>query len=64
MALGGENSVGLGCDFDGIDAAPKEIRGIQDLSLIFEEMARLGYSDELIQKISHRNFLRLFGFEL
>lgn len=64
LALGGENSVGLGCDFDGIDAAPKEIRGIQDLSLIFEEMAHLGYSDELIQKISHRNFLRLFGFEL
>ncbi len=64
LALGGENSIGLGCDFDGIDLAPKGIRGIQDLNLIFEEMARLGYSGELIQKISHQNFLRVFGFEI
>lgn len=64
LALGGENAVGLGCDFDGIDSAPKGIHGIQNLNLIFEEMARLGYSDALIQKISHQNFLRLFGFEI
>jgi len=62
LALGGSSHVGLGCDFDGIEKTPEGIRSVSDLSKLFNELARLGYNDALINKISHRNFMRVFGF--
>ncbi len=59
LALGGEDSVGLGSDFDGMDSLPCEIMGVEDMYKIFEEMQRIGYSDFLINKISSGNFLKL-----
>lgn len=59
LALGGEDSVGLGSDFDGMDSLPCEIMGVEDVYKIFEEMQRIGYSDFLINKISSGNFLKL-----
>lgn len=59
LSLGGENAVGLGSDFDGMDSLPHEITGIQNIYRIFEEMQKIGYSDTLINKISSGNFLRL-----
>ncbi len=60
LALGGENNIGFGTDLDGMDSLPKEINGIADISRIPDELCRLGYSFELIDKITHKNFLRLF----
>jgi membrane dipeptidase len=55
LELGAENVLGLGCDLDGTDL-PQGFNGIQDLYKIADELARLGYSNELIEKIFYRNF--------
>ncbi len=61
LSLGGENNICFGTDFDGMDSLPEELQGIRDISKIPDEMLRLGYSDRLINKITHENFLRLFN---
>lgn len=60
LSLGGENNIGIGTDFDGIKKCAKELENAGTLYKIFDEMKRLNYSDELINKISHKNLLRLF----
>lgn len=63
LSIGGEDIIGLGCDFDGVDALPKNIHDVRDLERIFNEMAKIGYSQELIDKIAHKNcekILKLF----
>ena len=60
LSLGGENNIGFGSDFDGMDSLPKEIRGIQDIYKIPDLLLKLGYSDSLVEKIMCKNFLRLF----
>jgi len=59
LALGGENNIGLGCDFDGMSKLPEGIDGVQDIYKLFDEMRRCGYSDLLIKKIASDNFLNL-----
>ncbi len=59
LSLGGENNVGLGCDFDGMSSLPEGIEGAQDLYKLFEEMQRCGYADLLIKRIASGNFLNL-----
>jgi len=58
--LAGEDTVGIGADFDGMDALPEHIKGVEDLYLLFNELAKLNYSDRAIQKIAGGNFLRVF----
>ena len=55
FSLGGEDTVALGCDFDGISSSPREIQSMYDLPLLAEHLARLGYSDCQIEKIFYRN---------
>ncbi|MBR5155344.1 MAG: dipeptidase [Clostridia bacterium] len=59
LALGGENNIGFGTDFDGMDSMPSEITGIKDMEKIPNELVKLGYSNELVEKITYKNFLRL-----
>ena len=59
LSLGGENNVGLGCDFDGVDKLPQGMNGVSDIYKIFNEMIKIGYSDSLINKISSGNFLNI-----
>lgn len=54
LSLGGENNIAFGCDFDGCDL-PEGVSSISDIPKIFERMSALGYSDELIAKISYQN---------
>lgn len=54
LSLGGENTVCFGCDFDGADT-PHDFESIASLPTIAEEMARLNYSYELIDKIFFEN---------
>lgn len=58
LSLGGENHIGFGLDFDGIDFMPQEIGGIEDAGEIITEMNKLGYNQELIDKIAHKNLER------
>lgn len=61
MALGGENNIGIGADFDGTDGfLPDGISGCEDLYKIFDRLLQLNYTYEQVEKISHKNFERLF----
>ena len=55
LELGAENVLGLGCDLDGTDL-PQGFSGIADIYTIAEELARLNYTGEIIDKIFYRNF--------
>ncbi len=61
MALGGENNIGIGSDFDGIDTLPQSVNGAADLEKIFDSLLQLGYSDEVVSKLAGGNFLRLIN---
>lgn len=58
MSLGGEDTVTLGGDFDGVDILPNGIKGIEDVDKIAEELAKLNYSEELIKKIMGENLMK------
>ena len=53
-ALGGEDTLSLGCDMDGTDL-PQDFSSVADLTLIAEEMAKHGYSDRQIEKLFSKN---------
>ncbi len=54
LSLGGENTLCFGCDFDGAET-PRGFEDISSLPIIAEEMSRLNYSNELINKIFFSN---------
>jgi len=56
LALGGEDNVGLGCDFDGIDELPQGVRGVEDIEKLIKS---LPYSTKIRRKIAEENFLRV-----
>lgn len=60
MELGGENCIGIGADFDGVDYLPDNIHGCEDIHKVFDRLAQLNYSEEQLKKISHKNFERVF----
>ncbi len=63
MSLGGEDSICLGCDFDGVSSLPGGINNVSDLEKIAEALGRINYTDELIKKIFYanaRNFISLW----
>lgn len=60
MALGGEDSIGLGSDFDGIDAVPHGIENAGDFYKLFDALLMLNYKEEAVEKIAFGNFLRFF----
>ncbi len=64
MELGGENHIGIGADFDGVsDNLPVGICGCEDLYKLFDKMSDLGYSENVIEKITHKNFHKIFTEE-
>ena len=60
LSLGGEDNIGLGSDFDGIDFAPKDIENSAQIYKLFDAMLSLNYSEELVEKIAYRNFMSFF----
>jgi membrane dipeptidase len=59
IAVGGEDCVGLGSDFDGIDATPTGLDNCSVLPAIAQGLAQRGFSSELIDKVMGQNFLRI-----
>lgn len=55
----GMDHIGIGSDFDGIECTPEGIRGVEDINLVFNELLRLNYSMESVEKLAGRNFLRI-----
>ena len=60
VKLVGVDHVGMGSDFDGIEAPPHELNGVEDYPLITKEMLKRGYSKKDIYKILGGNFRRVF----
>jgi len=60
VKLVGVDFVGLGSDFDGIEAGPKELNGVQDFPLITKALLERGYSKKDVRKVLGENFLRVF----
>ena len=54
MALGGENTVCFGCDFDGAEV-PEDVGNISGILKICGELKKLGYDDMLIENIMYKN---------
>ncbi|MBE7067211.1 MAG: membrane dipeptidase [Ruminococcaceae bacterium] len=59
-ALGGIDNIGIGTDFDGIDLPPEGISGARDLYRILNRLGKMNYTQEQIDKISHKNMERVF----
>lgn len=59
--LAGAEGIGFGSDFDGVEYLPHGIEGPQSFPDIIEELLRLNYSEETVQKICHGNFSRVMN---
>lgn len=61
MSLGGEKAVFFGCDFDGIECTPAEIKGVQDMELLYNELLKLNYSEDTVRDVFWNNLYRIMG---
>lgn len=55
----GADHVGLGGDFDGIDTTVKGMEDVSTYPALFTELARRGWSQAELEKLSSRNMLRV-----
>jgi membrane dipeptidase len=58
LERGGEDTVGFGSDFCGIQYTPEGLDSVADFQKLPEAMIRRGYADSLIRKICYGNFAR------
>ncbi|MBX6750314.1 MAG: dipeptidase [Micromonosporaceae bacterium] len=58
-AVAGVDHVGLGGDFDGVAATPDGLSGVDGYPALLEELARRGWSDAEIAKLTWHNALRV-----
>jgi membrane dipeptidase len=58
VKLVGVDHVGIGSDFDGIEAPPKGLKGVEDFPEITKALREKGYSKKEIRKILGGNFMR------
>ncbi|NLK38401.1 MAG: membrane dipeptidase [Epulopiscium sp.] len=58
IELVGDDYIGLGSDFDGIEHTPFDICHVSDYSVLFQKI-EARYSKDTMEKIGHRNFLRV-----
>jgi membrane dipeptidase len=56
----GVDHVGFGSDFDGADVSD-ELGGVAGLPRLVDALRAAGFDDEALEKITHRNWLRVLG---
>jgi len=59
VKLAGIDHVGIGSDFDGVQAVPVDLKSVADLPDLTKELLRRGYSESDIDKILGGNMLRV-----
>ena len=57
--IAGVDAIGIGGDYDGIPAGPVGLEDVSTYPALFTELARRGYSQEDLEKISFRNMMRV-----
>lgn len=60
VKVGGEDTVALGSDFDGI-AAPEGLEDCTRVPLLFDCLSKAGFSARMIEKFARGNFMRVFS---
>ncbi len=60
VSVAGIDHVGLGSDFDGIQALPAGMKNIADIPRLISLLKKRGYPQQAIDKITGRNFIRVF----
>ncbi len=58
--VGGEDCIGLGGDLDGISQTPEGFDSVADYGAIVSLLQSAGLSDAQIEKVLHKNFLRVY----
>lgn len=59
LSLGGEKSVFLGCDFDGIECTPEGISGVQDIEKLYDALLKRNYPEALVRDIFRNNIYEI-----
>ena len=59
VKLAGIDHIGIGSDFDGVQALPADLKSVADLPNLTAELLRRGYSESDIDKILGGNVLRV-----
>lgn len=57
---GGEDCLGLGSDFDGVDSLVESVNGVSDMPLIFESLQKERIPSRILEKIACHNALAFF----
>jgi len=57
--IAGIDAIGIGGDYDGIPFAPNGLEDVSTYPALFTELARRGYSQADLEKISFRNMMRV-----
>jgi membrane dipeptidase len=57
--VAGVDHVGIGGDFDGIDAGPRGLEDVSTYPMLFAELSRRGWGDEDLEKLAGENLLRV-----
>lgn len=61
MQVGGEDAVGIGDDFDGIDDTPTGFEDVSKYPKLTEELLRRGHSEAQVRKVLGENFVAFFA---
>ncbi len=59
LNLGGENNIGFGSDFDGVECLPNGITDFSSFSDMIDEMKKRNYPKDLIEKLCYKNMMRI-----
>lgn len=59
LDLGGENTVALGGDWDGISQTPAGVEDVSGWALFYEKLVQRGYGAELLDKLFYKNLMRV-----
>lgn len=59
VKVGGEQVLGLGTDFDGMDTNPS-LEGVQCMDRVWDALHRAGFREALLDKIFYENVLRVY----
>jgi membrane dipeptidase len=59
LNMDGEKSLAIGGDLDGCDRLPAGINNLGDVGLIYEELSKRGYPEQLLEDIFFNNLMRV-----
>lgn len=60
LSLGGNDVISIGSDFDGSNP-PQSLKGLENIPILYEEFLKIGYTEQLVQKIMYDNAHNFFS---